>query len=243
MTQLKDLKKRQIQNLILENPGLYLTKIAEILDLSVTVVELYLRELENESIINTTEESGYKRYSINKKDKVLGQTLQGTRRDVYDLVVDNPGLSLTSVAEKLKMGISLARYHLNYLEKKGLVSSVKEEGYKRYYSKSSEMGVSEKKLLALFRQEIPLKIVFLLLQKNHMQHKEILKHFDFAPSTLTYHLNKLLRDEVISVQKYGEEKGYLIADKKIVIEFLRKYKIYKMMNNFNDIWGSINYDY
>ena len=105
------------------------------------------------------------------------------------------------------------------------------------------MGVSDKKLLALFRQEIPLKIVFLLLQKNPMQHKELLKHFDIAPSTLTYHLNKLLRDEVISVQKYGEEKGYLIADKKVVIEFLRKYKIYKMMNNFNDIWGSINYDY
>lgn len=243
MTQLNDLKKRQIQNLILENPGLYITKIAEIIDLSVTIVELYLYELENENIINTKEESGYKRYYINKKDKVLGQTLQGTRREVYDLVLDNPGLSLTSVAEKLKMGISLARYHLNYLEKKGFICSVKEEGYKRYYSKSSEMGVSDKKLLALFRQEIPLKIVFLLLQKNQMQHKEILKHFDLAPSTLTYHLNKLLRDEVISVQKYGEEKGYLISDKKVVIEFLRRYKLYKMMNNFNDIWGSINYDY
>jgi len=45
------------------------------------------------------------------------------------------------------------------------------------------------------------------------------------------------------VQRYGEEKGYLIADKKVVIEFLRRYKIYKMMNNFNDIWDSINYNY
>lgn len=243
MTQSGDLNKIQIQNLILNNPGIYLSKIAEILHMRVTVVELYLQELEKEKQIVILEESGYKRYYINSKEKIFYQSLQGTRKDVYDLVIGNPGFSLTSVAEKLNMGISLARYHLNYLEKKGIIHSVKEEGYKRYYGKSSDMGISDKKLIALFRQDIPLQIIFLLLQNNNMQHKEILKHFDLAPSTLTYHLNKLLRDGVISVQKYGEDRGYAVKNKKSIIEFLRKYKIYKMMNNFNDIWDNINYNY
>ncbi len=236
--------KKKIHDFILENPGSYLTKIAEKLDMNVAVVEQHLREMEDQKIVFITEEAGYKKYYINKlSDRGNIRDEIGTRKQVLDLVIKNPGLSLTAVAETLDMGISLARYHLNYLERKGSIVSVKEEGYKRYYTKTSEIGVDERKLLGLFRQEIPLKIVFLLIKNNSMQHKELLKHFDIAPSTLTYHLNKLLREDVICLQSYGSEKGYMIKNKKAVIEFLRRYKIHKIIKDFKDIWGSINYEY
>ena len=128
-----------------------------------------------------------------------------------------------------------------HLEKEGKIHTVKEGGYKRYYVKSSDLGVTERRMLALFRQELPLKIVLLLLNTPNLQHKELLKHFDISASTLSYHLNKLLQDGIIDVVTYGEGKGYFIKNKKAVLEFLTRYKLSKMVSNFTDMWSDLNY--
>ena len=244
MSQPLSLEKEKIHALIIKNPGLYLTKIAEMLGMSVNLVDQHLKEMEHNNIVFSTEEDGFKRYYIDeRRDGEYKKIILGIRKKIFGLIAENPGLSLTKIAETLGMGISLARYHLNYLEKNENIIAIKEEGYKRYYIKSSEMAISERKLLSLLRQELPLKIVYLLIENKTMQHKQLLENFDIAPSTLTYHLNKLLRDGVIELQTYGKEKGYAVKNKKAIIEFLRRYRIHKMVEDFKDIWGSINLKY
>jgi len=158
-----------------------------------------------------------------------------TRRKIYDLVTKNPGLHLSKIAELLNMRISLVEYHLFYLGKNQIVVSVNESGYTRYYAKG-EIGTEDKKALALLRQNVPLRIVILLLKCDSSQHKELLQNLDVAPSTLSYHLKKLVKCGVISVQTYGEEKGYSIINKEMVTRLLIRYKPYNLIDSFKDIW-------
>ena len=114
-----------------------------------------------------------------------------TRRKIYDLVSRNPGLHLSKIAELLKMRISLVEYHLLFLEKHQVVRGVKETGYTRYYIEGA-LGTSDKKILSLLRQEIPLRVILFLLKDDNSQHKDILKNVDVSPSTLSYHLKKMM---------------------------------------------------
>ena len=234
--------EEKICELIAKNPGIYLSKIASLLNMKISTVEECILELENNNVIISIEKEGYKRYYFNEQDQRLYEgKISEIRKKIYALVEENPGVNLTVIAEMLEIRISLAEYHLLALEKNNSVVSVKEFGHKRFYVKSNELQLGEMKLLALLRQELPLKIVLLLLKHSHFQHKELLEYFDIAPSTLSYHLNKLLRDGVLSVDTYGQEKGYAIKNTKAVIAFLTKYKLYKMTKNFTDMWDDLKY--
>ena len=158
-----------------------------------------------------------------------------TRRKIYNLVAKNPGLHLSKIAELLKMRISLVEYHCIYLEKNQIFHHVKESGYMRYYVKG-EIAPSDKRILSLLKQEIPLKIVLLLLKYINLQHKDILGNINVAPSTLSYHLKKLVKNRIITVYTYGEERGYSIINKGVVVKLLIQYKPYNLFESFKDIW-------
>jgi predicted transcriptional regulator len=158
-----------------------------------------------------------------------------TRRKIFDIVSKNPGLHLSKIAEMLSMRVSLVEYHLLYMEKNQVVHPVRKSGYVRYYIKG-EVGTEDKKILAVLRQKIPLRILLLLLKHDKSQHKDILKNLDIAPSTLSYHLKKLVKHEIIAVHTYGEERGYSIGDKEKIVRFLIQYKPYTVIEGFKDIW-------
>lgn len=164
-----------------------------------------------------------------------------TRRKIYNLVAKNPGLHLSKIAELLKMRISLVEYHCLYLEKNQIFHPVKESGYVRYYIKG-KIAPSDKKVLSLLRQEIPLKIVLLLLKYINLQHKDILRNINVAPSTLSYHLKKLLRNRIITIYAYGEERGYSIINQELVVKLLIQYKPYNLFESFKDIWVDLTVD-
>lgn len=157
------------------------------------------------------------------------------RRKIYVLISRNPGLHTNRIAEILKISGQLADYHLIYLERNGIIKTVKEEGYRRYYIEG-KIGIQDRQRLSLLRQEIPLKIVLFLLKNPYSQHKEILGYLDIAASTLTYHIQKLIKKDIISVQiSYGEKK-YIIKDKKEIIHLLMKYKPYSCIDTFEEVW-------
>jgi predicted transcriptional regulator len=157
------------------------------------------------------------------------------RRKIYNLISKNPGLHALKIAEILRISSQLADYHLFYLERNDIVAVVKEEGYRRYHVQG-KIGVEDRRQLALLRQKVPLRIVLFILKNPDSKHKDILKSIDIAPSTLTYHLKKLIKKDIIEFQFFGEQKIYRIKNKKNIIKILIKYKPYSWIDNFEDVW-------
>ena len=164
------------------------------------------------------------------------------QKKIYDLISKNPGLHLSKIAEMLNMRTSLAEYHLQKMEKNKLILSVKDGSghYKRYYVEDSDIGTEDKRILALLRQEIPLRIVVYLLIKNKLRHKDLLKNLDIASSTLSFHINKLIKNGIIEINTYGDERGYTIRNKKKIIRLLIKYGLHLIVEDFKDVWQDLN---
>ncbi len=237
---LEEQTQQKICSLLLKNPGLHLSKIAELLDMPISVVEGHLKYLEQKETIISTTEAGYKKYYC--KDGSGGyvdKKILETRQNVFNLISKNPGLHLSKIARMLSMRKSLAEYHLNYLEKTNVLISIKKGGYKRYYVKGSEIDSHDRRVLAIVRQDIPFKILSLLLKNSILKHKEIFEAIDIPASTLSYHLNKLVSQDILKIHRYGDVKGYSLNNKKSIMKFLVRYEMHTAVESFKDVWDDI----
>jgi predicted transcriptional regulator len=158
-----------------------------------------------------------------------------TRKKIYRLIEKNPGLNLSAIAEMLQMNVPLVDYHTRYFEKQELITVVKEGGYKRYYVKGA-VGVAEKRFFELLRQEIPLKIVLFLLKNPHSSHGEIHQVFEISKSTLSYHLAKLVKHNIIGVRVHGDEKTYVVVNEQKMVRFLVRYRPSRVLKRFKETW-------
>ena len=163
--------QKKIYNLIARNPGLHLSKIAELLNMKISEVAYHLECLGKNKSIRVHKDSSIERYYIyHHKVKTRDKRSLETRQNIYTIIAKNPGLHLSKIAEFLDMSVPLTDYHLNYMEKKGEIIVLKDaKGYfKRYYIAESGIDNREKKILEMLGKKIPLQIILSLLKHTHL---------------------------------------------------------------------------
>lgn len=158
-----------------------------------------------------------------------------TQKQVYTLIIKEPGLHVNKIADLLKISVPLLLYHLHFLEKNELITVIREEGFTRCYAKG-KIGSEDKKMLSLLRQEMLLKIILYLLKNPYSKHKDILENFHVAKSTLSYHLKKLVKYQIICVQTVGNEEGYAVINEQEMIRCLIRYKPSRVIVGLKDTW-------
>ncbi|RLF55703.1 MAG: hypothetical protein DRN27_10360, partial [Thermoplasmata archaeon] len=180
-------KQVRIYSIIAKNPGISLDKISEIIRMPVEEIQINLKFLLRHKIILCSDREGYKRYYLKKTNVGLRvEQSQEIRQKIYGFIEKSPGVYLSEIASEFQMRVSLAEYHLLHMEQNQKILAIKDDRgyYRRYFTKDSEIGFENKKLLSILRQEIPSKIISLLLKKSPMKHKEILEYFNVDKSTL-----------------------------------------------------------
>ena len=78
-----------------------------------------------------------------------------------------------------------------------------------------------------------------LLKNPNSRHKEIADNLGLTTSALSYHLNKLVKHEIVNAPVTGEEKGYTLRNKKEIIAFLRRYQLQTVMKRFTETWEDL----
>jgi predicted transcriptional regulator len=157
------------------------------------------------------------------------------RRTLYNFVAQHPGVNLSTIAEMLKLSSQLVDYHLAYLERHQLITVVKEGGYKRYYIRG-EIGVIDKQILSILRQELPLRIVLYLLKHPYSRYRDILESLDTSSPRFAYHLRKLVKNRIVIVASSGEKRGYIVRREKEIITLLIRYKPTSILRTVKETW-------
>ena len=233
---------QKIYHLLIRNPGLQMRTIADILCLEVSLVEQHLNYLEDQGDIFSQRERGYTRYYTKKRKRGTREkrTLE-IHTKIFALIEKSPGLHLSKIADELRMSAQLAEYHLTQLEKQGLIWGIKKEGgyYRRYYIKNGRVGIHDKQVVALMRQEHLLRIVLLITKNPGIHHKDLADLLHIHPSTLTHHMNRLNDSGVIEVTTFGKEKGYRVTNKKEIMRIMRRYVLDIITSRFQSIWDEL----
>jgi len=169
-----------------------------------------------------------------------------TRRNLFEFVRKNPGFHLREIARTVNLSITLADYHLRFLEKHELLSSTMDGEYKRYYPRSMPgdatarpaLTDTEKQILALLRQAIPFRILAHLMERESATHKEILDQVPVSASTLSHHLKKMTGTGVVA-RGEAPERSYRVADPKLVARVMTTYELASagQVDTFIRVWG------
>src|SRR5712691_8920419 len=81
-----------------------------------------------------------------------------SRRRIYDFLVANPGTHLRRIGHALGMSTGMLSYHLGYLERNGVLKA-EEDGHRKRYFIARVFVETQRRILAILRQDVPRKIV------------------------------------------------------------------------------------
>jgi len=158
-----------------------------------------------------------------------------TRRSIYELITSNPGINLSLIAEKLGISFQLVDYHLLYLQHHDLIVISKEKGFKRCFIKES-IGQQDKRVHSLLLQDVPRRIVLFLLQHPHARHKEMLQHFNMSSPQFSYHLRKLVKNNIIEQETKKDAIGYVVSNEQEIVTCLIKYQPREISQMVKEFW-------
>ena len=101
------------------------------------------------------------------------------------------------------------------------------------------MGSEDRKLLSLLRQMIPRRIVLFLMKNPGSSFGEIAKALDMPPSSLSFHVKKLVKAEVIDRVKKGRVSFFRVRDPERVWSNIQAHKqsfLDELVDRFVSTW-------
>jgi len=146
------------------------------------------------------------------------------RRNIYNYILNNPGIHISQISQDLKIPRTTLLYHLNYLEKKEIVYVKNTTSFRRYYT-NGKLSAREKKILSVLQQKIPRKIMlYMILNPDQVGQIEISKYLKKHPTTIAFHIKKLIKIGFIGKTTVGNETKYWVNWESELYEFFIKYK-------------------
>lgn len=165
-----------------------------------------------------------------------------TRKRIYDYITVSPGTHFRELERRLSLPTGVIAYHLKYLEDAEMIIGKIEGRYKRYYV-VGKMGSKDKKLMSVLRQEIPRRILMHLIMNPGSTHKALKELFTISPSTLSFHIKKLVDVGAVSKVKEGREHKYFVENEEEVAKALITYKqsfLDSVVDSFANTWLEMN---
>jgi predicted transcriptional regulator len=161
-----------------------------------------------------------------------------TRRKVYTAVKLNAGSHYKDIEQICKMSKGSASYHLNYLLRQGLISQESDGNKIRFFPRNFKKA--NERLLSLLRQQSIRKILLYILSNQNCSHSDIVDFVKLSPSTVSWHLRKLIDSKTIISTHKGRKTFYTLRiDKKDIIDLLITYQqsfFDKLVDNIVNTW-------
>ncbi|HUR25914.1 MAG TPA: ArsR family transcriptional regulator [Candidatus Thermoplasmatota archaeon] len=161
-----------------------------------------------------------------------------TRRRLYALVKDYPGIHVREAARQLETSLALVEYHLALLREHRLVNVSREDGYARLFATDAPAPrAGEREQVGLLRQRLPLRITLSLLDDGPAKHKDLAESLGLGKSTLSFHLRKLEAAGLVARDAQGR---FAAKDAPRVLRLLLAYPPTRDLRQaFADVWLSL----
>ena len=146
------------------------------------------------------------------------------RSKVLELILKSPGIRFRQLLRLTGLSHGSLSFMLKKLEKSRgiIVNRSSNNRVTSYYPKN--IKAKELHIISNLRNNTEKRIVQFLLEQGQSTFNDIVKYTDRAPSTISWHLNKLKNAELItSNNHHGRPRPYKIRNKKSVAKIISKY--------------------
>lgn len=145
------------------------------------------------------------------------------RQRIVACVLENPGLHLRALAERLALPVSTMEYHSYQLVKTGHLATRETGGFKAFYP-AKGMDRRDKDVLYLVRQDGPRRVCAHLLLNPGATPKDLKAATGLSGPTLTFHLKKLAAAGLLHEEPDGRTKRLTLLEEERVANVLVTYR-------------------
>lgn len=147
-------------------------------------------------------------YTRIKEDEVLGHDV---RQAIYDIVTADPGVSISTIADRADVGWGTAVYHLGVLEDNDLVVSMRDGRYKRYYQNGGRFN-GTKEALAAIQNETTRDVVEVVIENPGITQTGLCDQLGISAPLAHWHLDRLKEADVVEQERDGRYKRHYVPD-------------------------------
>lgn len=145
---------------------------------------------------------GLRRLSANQ---VLDHTGRNT---IYEIIRENPGFHISTIAQESGMNRGTIKYHLAILEITGKISQVATPGFSYYYENNGVFTDLEKKILHHMKSETKTNILRYLLYNTSTTRTSLAESLGCSGPNVTWHIRHIRQDLIITEQRDGKFVRY-----------------------------------
>ncbi|MFQ6106395.1 MAG: winged helix-turn-helix transcriptional regulator [Thermoplasmata archaeon] len=160
------------------------------------------------------------------------------RKRIYDHVSRYPGTYLREIQKELGLEMGVLEYHLNYMERKGLLSSEIDGRLRRFYVRR-EIAFPDRRILGLMRQRVPRRIAIRAMLESEVSFEDLREEVGISKSTLSFHLKKMRSLGILQEKREGRKTFYSIRNEDDVARVLITYKssfLDDLVDRFVEVW-------
>lgn len=123
------------------------------------------------------------------------------------------------IRRELRLGMGVVQYHLNRLEREGMIVSRRRGFYKRFYP-SSLFGDRELEIMDVLAQETERDLLIFLMVNPNASQKDLSRYARVSPSSVNWHMRRLSKAGLVEAKHEGASVRYLVKvsrDKMLVL--------------------------
>lgn len=147
-----------------------------------------------------------------------------TRRRLYHLIEDEPGLHMRELERRSAIPLSTLRHHLRYLEEHRLIDLVEDKNVTRYFATVLPEAADRKTIAALRQEALRRVVLFVLAQGGAASYSDLQAHVGAPPSTLAVYLAQLVDRGLLERRSVGRGSRYVSRDPERTIRLLHRYR-------------------
>ena len=178
------------------------------------------------------------------RDEQLSEALAlGARSKIHKNISKSPGLHFRELQRRTKIATGSLQYHLDFLIKRNLIRAEKNGKFVRYYSSRGEQLGEDETKIGLLRQPSLRKITLFLLTKKRANNEKIAAAVGLSPSTISWHMLKLVQGGLVEKRRVGRKTFFYIVDSENIVQLIRSYKksfLDVLVDNFVEIWDEMH---
>jgi DNA-binding transcriptional ArsR family regulator len=145
-----------------------------------------------------------------------------TRRRIYEHVRNFPGIHLRQIVRELALGLGTVEHHLHVLARHGMIESRLVGPKRRTFFARDGRPAADKDLLAVLRGESLRRVLECFLVDPDMDALDIATRLDLASATVSYHLQRLVKWNVLEELRIGRSRLYRIREPQAVARLLEE---------------------
>lgn len=143
---------------------------------------------------------------------------------LLEYIQQNPSCHLRKIKKDLGLSMGTTQYHLNILEKMGRVTSERHSLYRMYYP-AGVFESNQKQILKVLTQETTRDILLFIIEMKNPTQTEIADRIKVSAASANWHIQKLIKLDLINETRDGKYKRYsMIGKSDQIVELIKNYQ-------------------